>query len=76
MDDIFTILDRENIDDFLQHLNNQQPSIHFTMETEKDNKLAFQVTAVLREPDSHLTTSIYKKRTHTDQYLVYDSHHP
>ena len=76
MDDIFTILDRENIDVFLQHLNNQQPSIHFTMETEKDNKLAFLVTAVSREPDSHLTTSIYKKRTHTDQYLVYDSHHP
>ena len=76
VDDIFTILDRENIDDFLQHLNNQQPSIHFTMETEKDNKLAFLVTAVLREPDSHLTTSLYKKRTHTDQYLVYDSHHP
>ena len=76
VDDIFTILDRQNIDDFLQHLNNQQPSIHFTMETEKDNKLAFQVTAVLREPDSHLTTSIYKKRTHTDQYWVYDSHHP
>ena len=27
VDDTFTILDRENVDDFLQHLNNQQPSI-------------------------------------------------
>ena len=50
VDDTFTILDRENVDDFLQHLNNQQPSIRFTMETEKDNKLAFLDTAVLREP--------------------------
>ena len=46
------------------------------METEKDNKLAFLDTAVLREPDGHLTTSIYRKPTHTDQYLAYDSHHP
>ena len=57
MDDTFTILDRKNVDDFLQHLNSQ-PSIRFTMETEKDNKLALQDTAVLREPDGRLTTSV------------------
>ena len=34
VDDNFTILDRGNVDDFLQHLNNQQPSIRLTMETE------------------------------------------
>ena len=76
VDDAFTILDRENVDDFLQHPNNQQPSIHLTMETEEDNKLAFLDTAVLREPDSRLTTSVYRKPTHTDQYLAYNSHHP
>ena len=46
------------------------------METEKDNKLAFLDTAVLREPDGRLTTSVYRKPTHTDQNLAYDSHHP
>ena len=46
------------------------------METEKDNKLAFLDTAVLREPDGRLTTSVYRKPTHTDQCLAYDSHHP
>ena len=76
MDDTFTILDRENVDDFLQHLNNQQPSIRFTTETEKDNKLAFLDTAVLREPDGWLATSLYRKPTDTDQYLAYDSQHP
>ncbi|KAL9985461.1 hypothetical protein ACROYT_G007872 [Oculina patagonica] len=76
VDDTFTILDRKNVDSFLQHLNNQQPSIRFTMETESDSKLAFLDTAVLREPDGRLTTSIYRKPTHTDQYLAYDSHHP
>ncbi|CAH3045255.1 unnamed protein product [Pocillopora meandrina] len=76
VDDTFTILDRENVDDFLQHLNNQQSSIRFTMATEKDNKLTFLDTAVLRESDGHLTTSVYRKPTHTEQYLAYDSHHP
>ena len=76
VDDTFTILYRENVDDFLLHLNNHQPSIRFTMKTEKDNKLAFLDTAVLREPDGCLTTNVYRKPTHTDQYLAYDSHHP
>ena len=76
MDETFTILDRENVDDFLQHLNNQQPSIRLTMEIEKENKLAFLDTAVLREPDGRLTTNVYRKPTHTDQYLAYDSHYP
>ena len=46
------------------------------METENDYKLAFLDTAVSRETDGRLTTSVYRKPTHTDQYLAYDSHHP
>ena len=46
------------------------------METENGNKLAFLNIAVSREPDDRLTTSVYRKPTHTDQYLAYDSHHP
>ena len=51
VDDTFTVLDRESVHSFLQHLNNQQPSIRFTMETESDGSLAFLDTAVAREPD-------------------------
>ena len=76
IDDTFTVLDRGSIDSFLQHLNNQQPSIRFTMETESDSKLAFLDTAVSREPDGRLATSVYRKPMDTDQYLAYDSHHP
>ena len=72
MDNTFTILDRENVDDFSQYLNNQQPSICFIMKTEKDNKLTFLDTAVLREPDGRLTISVNRKPMHTNQYLAYD----
>ena len=45
------------------------------METENDYKLAFLDTAVSRELDGRLTTGVYRKPTHTDQYLAYGSHH-
>ena len=76
VDDTFTILDRGSVDNFLQHLNSQQPPIRFTMETENDSKIAFPNTSVSREPDDRLSTSVYRKPTHTDQYLVYNPHHP
>ena len=54
VDDIFTILHRGKVDSFLQHVNNQQPSIRFTMETENNYKLAS------RETDGRLTNSVYR----------------
>ncbi|XP_068735585.1 uncharacterized protein [Montipora capricornis] len=45
------------------------------MKTENDYKFPFLDTAVSIEPDARLTTSVYRKPTHTDQYLAYDSHH-
>ena len=52
------------------------PSALPYMETEKESKIAFLDTSVSREPDGRLTTSVYRKPTHTDQYLAYDLHHP
>ena len=46
------------------------------METKNDNKIAFLDASASREPGGCLTTSIYRKPTHTNQYLAYDSHHP
>ena len=46
------------------------------MESESDSKLAFLDTVISRERDGRLTTSVYRKPTHTDQHLAYASHHP
>jgi len=46
------------------------------MEMEKDDTIPFLDTSVSRVSDGLLTTSVYRKPTHTDQYLAFDSHHP
>ena len=68
--------EQNKVDIFLNHLNQQHPSIRFTMETENDNRIAFLDSLVTREPEGKLHISVYRKPTHTDQYLAYDSHHP
>ena len=76
VDETITILDRSYVECLLQHLNSQQPTIRFTMETEKDNKIVFLDSLVMGEPYRRLTNSVYRKLTHTNQYLAHDSHHP
>ena len=72
----FTILKRNDVEDFLNNLNTQQPTIRFTMEAENDNTIPFLDTLVIKDSEGRLTTSVYRKPTHTDQYLSYDSHYP
>ena len=76
VDDTFVIAPRDQTDQLLAHLNSRQPTIRFTTEVEHDNTIAFLDTLVHREADGSLTTTVYRKPTHTDQYLAYDSHHP
>ena len=77
VDDTFVIWLHGNaeLERFHQHLNQQNPSIKFTMEEEeRENQLPFLDVLVRRE-DHHLWTSIYRKPTHTDRYINFNSHH-
>ena len=54
MDDTFVIWSHGHL-----YLNSQHPSIQFTMEEEKDHKIAFLDVVVTRNSDK-LATSVYK----------------
>ena len=76
MDDTFVIHKEVNKQGFLQHVNSVDPAIRFTV---KDNKeygsFHFPDTIVKPEADGTLSITVYRKPTHTDQYLQWDSHH-
>ena len=76
MDDTFVILETAYKEEFFQHLNGIEEKIQFTAEnTRADGSLPFLDTLITVEEDGSLSTSIYRKPTHTNQYLQWDSHH-
>ena len=78
VDDTFVIWPhgRKELQTFHNHLNNLRDSIKFTMEEEENGSIPFLDVLVTRN-NNHMTTSIHRKKTHTDRYLHYASyHHP
>ena len=76
VDDTFVIQKEVNKQDFPQHINSVDPAIQFTVENNKENgAIPFLDTIVKPEVDGNLSITVYRKPTHMDQYLEWDSHH-
>ena len=68
----------DNLQKFLDHINSLHPSIKFTFEVQKDDKTipCLDVLFTIHD-DGSLGHKVYRKPTHTDRYLHYNSfHHP
>ena len=77
VDDIFCLVEEKHMDNLLKHLNNQCPTIRFTVEREdRNSSLPFLDTLLTRRQDGGLNIVVYRKPSHTDRYLQYSSHHP
>ena len=68
----------ENLHQFLEHINSLYPSIKFTLEMLKEDKtIPFLDVLLILQEDGSLGHKVYRKPTHTDSYLHYNSfHHP
>ncbi|XP_033757687.1 uncharacterized protein LOC117340038 [Pecten maximus] len=66
--------EQEARNDWSLNFNNCHPSIKFTMEEMHADKIPVLDTLIIRRDNGSLTFSVYRKPTHTDQYLKYDSH--
>ena len=76
VDDTFVILKEVNKQDFLQHINSVDPVIKFNVKDNKeDGSIPFLDTIVKPEENGGLSITVYRKPTHTDQYLQWDSNH-
>ena len=75
VDDTFTAVHKDEIDDFHDHLNEQNADIQFTKEIEENGKLPFLDCLVSRD-NNELRTTVYRKPTHTDRLLDESSYNP
>ena len=75
VDDTFTTVHKDGINDFHEHLNRQDADIQFTKEIEENGKIPFLDCLVTRD-NNKLKTTIYRKPTHTDRLLDQSSYNP
>ena len=75
VDDTSVIIEAQHKDEFFHHINSIDKNIKFTAETRADGPMPFLDTLVIPQNDGSLSTTVYRKSTHTNQYLQWDSHH-
>ncbi|KAJ8909510.1 hypothetical protein NQ315_012834 [Exocentrus adspersus] len=79
VDDVFSVWPhgQDSLTQFLNFLNNIEPTIKFTLELEENNKLPFLDVMVSKnvQETSNFQTNVYRKKTNTNRYLNFDSNH-
>ena len=76
VDDTFVVQKQAHKEEFFHHINTVGLSIQFTAEEPRpDGSIPFLDILVIPQTDGTFTTKVYRKPTHTDLYLQWDSHH-
>ena len=75
VDDVLAAVNKHKTDDILHSINNTAENIRFTKEEEQNNPLAFLNVLLTRTHHGTITTQVYRKKTHKDQILNFNSNH-
>ena len=76
VDDTFVVIKAAHKQEFLDHINSIDHHIQFTRKGSRpDGSMPFLDILVTPGDDGRLSTTVYRKTTHTDLYLQLDSHH-
>ena len=78
LDDKLEVIKRGKVDEWSEHLNSMDPTgnIKSTHEEETNNSIPFLDTLLHRRQAGSVKVKVYRNKTHTNQYLTFDSHHP
>ncbi|KAJ0039381.1 hypothetical protein NL108_016169 [Boleophthalmus pectinirostris] len=78
VDDILEKIQQGHTQELTDHLNTQDDTgnIQFTHEEEKDGAIPFLDIKIQHIADGSIKITVYRKPTHTDQYLLWTSQHP
>ena len=78
INDSFEVVKRDKRDELTTHLNSIDTtgSITFTDKLETGGSIPFLDVLISRTEDRKVKVQVYRKATHTDQYLNFSSHHP
>ena len=67
---------KNRVEDLLEHINGIEESINSTVKAESEGCIPFLDVLFSPQPDGFISTSVYRRATHTDKYLDFDSHQP
>ena len=75
-DDTIIAIHNNHIQPLHDYLNSIHPDIQWTKETEVNGRIAMLDVTIIRNADGTLDFDVYRKPTHTNQYIPFDSHQP
>ena len=76
VDDVLTIVKKGTHDSLLNYLNSIDPNIKFTIEPPNEQGAIPFLDTFPRPSGNKIITSVYRKPTHMDRYLDFNSNHP
>ena len=76
VDDTFSFVKQDRIEEVITALNNFHPNIKFTSECEVNGSISFLDVRITTLPDGRFSTDVYRKPTDTNVYMNWKSFAP